>query len=138
MRSGDKSLNFEEISGQFQGDIILTKQQEQVWLGLERTGLINTTYRWPQNTIPYALSSVFNEAQLAHINRGLREIEEATCLKFVLRTTESNYVDVTVSSSYFLFKMCCAYSKCLYRVQLVDAIHMLDILQVVANNLIWN
>lgn len=105
MRSGDKNLNFEEISGQFQGDIILTNEQERIWSGIERTGLINGTYRWPENTIPYTLSSVFNEAQLAHIHRGLREIEEATCLKFVVRTTEANFVNVTVSD-YFLSHFC--------------------------------
>lgn len=75
--------------------MVLTAAQKENLLGAGRTGLVDTRYRWPDNVIPYTLSDVFDEAQVAHIERGLREIEEATCLHFVLRTTETNYVRVT-------------------------------------------
>lgn len=42
----------EELSGQFEGDIVLSEEQERALLSNRRNGLIATTYRWPGNTVP--------------------------------------------------------------------------------------
>lgn len=101
--SGDYPQNIEELSGQFEGDMVLTSEQEQMADGVkvsERTGLIDTNYRWPDNVVPYELNEIFSQAQRDHIVKGLHEIELISCLRFVERTTEINYVEVTVSEIY--------------------------------------
>lgn len=101
INSGIHKQKIEELSGQFEGDIVLTREQENAIFGInERTGLINTTYRWPENTVPYEYSTDLNEAQQEEVEKGLRAIEAAApCLKFVKRTTQEDYVYVTVSES---------------------------------------
>lgn len=95
--SGNYKQNIEELSGQFQGDIVLTAEQERMLNGMDRTGLIDTSYRWPNNTVPYVLSDIFSQEQKDYIELGLREIERVSCLSFVRRTTEENFVGVEVS-----------------------------------------
>jgi len=100
IESGNYKQNIEELSGQTEGDMVLTKEQEDMVAGKSgRTGLIDTRYRWPDNTIPYVLSDVFDQAQVDHIIKGLRELERVSCLTFVERTTEVTYVEVTGLSS---------------------------------------
>lgn len=80
--------------------MVLTKEQEQMVADgvpiAERTGLIDTSYRWPNNIVYYTLSNVFDQDQVDHIIKGLRELERVSCLRFVERTTEVTYVEVTV------------------------------------------
>jgi hypothetical protein len=46
----------EELSGQFEGDIIISPEQLNDLLKRhERTGLINTAFRWPDSTVPYQI-----------------------------------------------------------------------------------
>jgi len=102
IRSGIHKQKIEELSGQFEGDIILTKEQEQTIFGSpsSRTGLIDLTYRWPNNIIPYQYNGDLNEAQVALVEEGLRAIEVAApCLKFVPRTNEVDYVAVQGQNS---------------------------------------
>lgn len=54
--------NMELFSGQFEGDMVLNLRQ---WASIDgiipKTGLINQTYRWINNTVPYELSNVFGK-----------------------------------------------------------------------------
>lgn len=95
--SGQHLQKIEELSGQFEGDLVLTDLQKQAINGHLRNGLINTTYRWENNIIPYDFTSDLNEVQRAEVLKGLRAIEAAApCLSFVQRTTEEHYVEVHV------------------------------------------
>lgn len=75
----------------------MTADQERMLNGLDRTGLIDTSYRWPNNTVPYELSDIFSQEQKDYIELGLRELERVSCVTFVRRTTEETYVSVEVS-----------------------------------------
>lgn len=97
LKSGNYKQNPEELSGQFEGDIILNKEQANFIFGDKRNGLIDTRYRWPNNIVPYKLSDVFSAAQVAHIELALRTLESISCIKFVPYTIEDSYVNVTVS-----------------------------------------
>jgi len=100
--SGNYKQNIEELSGQTEGDMVLTKEQEEQRDGhaeTGRTGLIATRYRWPNKQVPYVLHSVFSSAQAAYILEGMREIERVSCITFVPRTTQSAYVEVTGTAS---------------------------------------
>jgi hypothetical protein len=48
----------EELSGQFQGDIVMSQTEIDALVGggrNGRTGLIDTTYRWTDNIVPYTI-----------------------------------------------------------------------------------
>lgn len=97
--SGDHKQNIEELSGQFEGDIVLNENQYDYIFGsqMNRNGLINVTFRWPNNTVPYLLDYLnHTQEQRDHIEKGLRFIESVTCLKFVRRTNQEDYIQVQV------------------------------------------
>lgn len=79
--------------------MVLNNEQRDVLFGyVPRTGLINGRYRWANGTVPYELMDVFSTAQRAYILKGLAELEEVTCLKFVPRNiNHEDYVQVIVS-----------------------------------------
>ncbi|KAI4457853.1 discoidin cub egf laminin and zinc metalloprotease domain containing [Holotrichia oblita] len=84
--------NVWELSGQFEGDIVLTRAQ--------RNGLLDSTYKWENNEIPYELSSDFDEEQVAWIKESLEEYSRKTCLVVRERTDDDiNYVYVTGEES---------------------------------------
>lgn len=98
IKSGEYKQNIEALGGQFEGDMVLDERQKRAVLGLEKTGLINLNYRWPNATVPYVYADgYFTQAQIEHIERELRLIEGASCVRFVHRTDEANYVEVIVS-----------------------------------------
>lgn len=93
--------NAEEFSGQFEGDIILNALQKQFVRGIHsKTGLLNETYRWINNTIAYEIDyETFNDEQIAHIELGLELIQNVTCVTFVERTDEEDYISVIGDST---------------------------------------
>lgn len=75
------------------------------WVALpNRNGIIASKYRWPNKTVPYQMSSNHTEAQQNYIKLGLRTIEAVSCVKFVRRTNEANFVNMTVSNRKHLFE----------------------------------
>ena len=51
----------EELSGQFEGDIVIPPEElEELLSGRGgRTGLLHERYRWPDNIIPYEIRDGF-------------------------------------------------------------------------------
>lgn len=76
--------------------MVLSEKQKRLLKGMDRTGLIDANMRWPNKVVPYVLSDVFNDEQTSHIEAALRELERVSCLTFVPRTDEVNYVRVNV------------------------------------------
>lgn len=74
----------------------LTEEQADMLFSPARNGLISTTYRWPNKTVPYSLTNELSEPQKTQIELALRTMESVSCVKFVERTTEPDYVDVIV------------------------------------------
>ncbi|XP_058125691.1 seminal metalloprotease 1-like [Anopheles ziemanni] len=74
----------EELSGQFEGDIVLTEEQERDMLANRRNGLIAEIDRWPNNVIPVLIQEEdFTPEQVEYIKRGMRQLEAVSCVKFV-------------------------------------------------------
>ena len=94
----NKEPLIEEMSGQFEGDIVLTPAQEDA-IFRKRTGVINQVYRWSHNIVPYTLEDVMSEAQRTAVREALDEMEASLCLKFVERTDQTDYVRVTITDS---------------------------------------
>jgi len=57
-----------ELSGKFEGDIVLTDEQI-------RNGLINPAYRWPNRVVPYVIDDVFSEYCSTKLKSGIRGVE---------------------------------------------------------------
>lgn len=86
-----------------------------------QNGILNAFYRWTNNLIPYKMAASFSKShckffielktkvtllllftaadQKAIIKSGLDDIASKTCIKFVERTTQANYVDITNDNS---------------------------------------
>jgi len=76
----------EELSGQYQGDIIISEQQLKEYESGKsgKTGLIAERYRWPNGVVPYrVIESHFNQEQVDYIHLGAQRLGEVTCLKFI-------------------------------------------------------
>lgn len=58
------------------------------------------SYRWPNGIIPYELPNIFEEHQRARIILAIRTLTLNTCLQFIGKTTETDFVTFRVN---FLF-----------------------------------
>lgn len=56
-----------------------------------------TNYRWPNKTIPYEHSQEHSKKQQEYIERAMKMIETVSCVKFIKRTNEEDYIEITAS-----------------------------------------
>ena len=52
----------------------------------------NEYFRWPQNTVPFEISRVFNERERSIILQAMEEYHKKTCIKFKEHTREKDYI----------------------------------------------
>ncbi|KAL1140116.1 hypothetical protein AAG570_000048, partial [Ranatra chinensis] len=64
-----------------------------------RNGLRAKTSRWTDGIVPYVIRDNFNQADLHMIDYAMREYRRQTCVKFVPRTTERDYLVITSSNT---------------------------------------
>lgn len=110
--------------------MILTEEQEEDLFGRTRNGLIATKYRWPNKTVPYELSSNHTQEQRNYIEKALKTMESVSCLKFVRRTNEEDYVEMQVSSNIQLIYFDSFFTSMYSRLKMADVIHRLDVVVV--------
>uniref|UniRef100_A0A5S6QZ76 Metalloendopeptidase n=1 Tax=Trichuris muris TaxID=70415 RepID=A0A5S6QZ76_TRIMR len=83
----------------FRGDIVgkakRRKQQSPSSYGnVARSGRTGNAYRWPNGRIPYELSSSYSSYERAIIARAMQSYHERTCIRFVGRTNEVDYLAI--------------------------------------------
>ncbi|KAK0090145.1 hypothetical protein PV325_002570 [Microctonus aethiopoides] len=89
--SNDKQ-NVWELSGLFEGDIILNNEKAT------RNGVIDAATRWPNGTIPYLIrDNDFDDEEITKIHEAIKEFHEKTCLLF------RNYEE-KIDSDYLIFQ----------------------------------
>lgn len=95
---GNYQQNIEELSGQFEGDLVLNDQQENsIKEHYLRNGLKDTTRRWTGNIIPYNFTVEFSQENRSAVFDGMQAIEAAApCLRFVQRTNEVDFIKINV------------------------------------------
>ena len=86
-----------EYGEYFEGDMQLNEEQMEALFSPARNGLVSTKYRWPNKTVPYKMSMDYTKEQSDYIELALKTIESVSCVKFVRRTNEEDYVRVFVS-----------------------------------------
>lgn len=92
-----KLFSIEEYGDQYEGDMILNQEQMEIISTPERNGLILVKYRWPNKTVAYQLNANHTQQQRDFIEISLKTLESISCLKFVRRTNEEQFVNLTVS-----------------------------------------
>ncbi|XP_011632701.1 zinc metalloproteinase nas-4-like [Pogonomyrmex barbatus] len=80
-------MNPEELGSYLEGDIILTKDSA-------RNGAADESLRWPNGIIPFVITGNFNAQQKALIQAAMKEYETKTCIKFVKRTNQKDYINI--------------------------------------------
>nr|CAB43519.1 zinc proteinase [Astacus astacus] len=81
--------------GMFEGDIKLRAGRQPARVG---AAILGDEYLWSGGVIPYTFAGVSGADQSAILS-GMQELEEKTCIRFVPRTTESDYVEIFTSGS---------------------------------------
>src|SRR5690606_6592268 len=103
-----QQMAVEEIDGQYiyQGDIILHAEMlyskpvrvvyEKGQAPAENKSVGRTSGMWPNNTVYYAIDS--NLGDKARVTEAIKHWEANTSLKFVLRSSQANYIYFTTGS----------------------------------------
>jgi len=84
-----KSSSNPMLAGHFEGDMILPKGFN---IHDMKNGIIGNNYRWPGAVVPIQIDTGFNTAERSTIQEGLDDISRQTCIRFVIRSNEANYV----------------------------------------------
>merc|ERR1712212_1021415 len=60
----------------------------------EKNGLSKLTYHWPNGVVPYTIDAAFTSTERAAIASGIDHIHENSCVRFVERNGEADYLDI--------------------------------------------
>jgi len=89
------SLNPEELGRYAEGDILFPRKSEP----LSRNGLTLKSARWPKGIVPYVIAGRFSLEDRGLIERAVQEYARQTCVRFVERTGQSDYLYFTSEST---------------------------------------
>ncbi|XP_040152821.1 zinc metalloproteinase nas-4 isoform X1 [Anopheles arabiensis] len=84
--------NVEELGSYVEGDMLIDRPEG-------RNGLSNTATRWPNGVVPFVISGNFDAKGMQLIEQAINEYHTKTCIRFVPRMGEKNYVSFESSSS---------------------------------------
>ncbi|XP_049300732.1 zinc metalloproteinase nas-1 isoform X1 [Anopheles funestus] len=86
------SRNVEELGSYVQGDILINRPGG-------RNGISNNAARWPKGVVPFVISGNFDAKGMQLIEQAINEYHQKTCIRFVPRMGETNYVSFESSDS---------------------------------------
>ncbi|XP_013101001.2 hatching enzyme 1.2 [Stomoxys calcitrans] len=93
--SADTALvNPEELGSYLEGDILVPKQGVIV-----KNGLTTQSSRWPKGIVPYEIRGNFNGQDMAIIEHAIAEYHRRTCIRFVPRTSQQDYISIVSGNS---------------------------------------
>ncbi|KAL7633442.1 UNVERIFIED_CONTAM: hypothetical protein RMT77_016313 [Armadillidium vulgare] len=93
-------------ANQFQGDIVLPNRDVLVSLNSNsvshnpppKNAVIEEESKWPNGVIPYAISSAYDTNERAVIAKAMSAFHDSTCIRFVPRNDEKDYIFITKGS----------------------------------------
>ncbi|XP_068623853.1 hatching enzyme 1.2-like [Battus philenor] len=88
MWTEESLMNPEEMGNYGQGDILIPPANT-------RNGMNNKASRWPNGIIPYVVAGQFNQDDRDTIMKAIADYHRLTCLRFVPRKTQSDYIIFT-------------------------------------------
>lgn len=90
--------NFVDGAPRFQGDILIDE-------GKRSWGLPAQNQNWPNGIVPYEFSAAysFSAENIEAVELGMKTIEENSCVRFIRRTSEINYLNIIRDSGCYSF-----------------------------------
>lgn len=88
------SVNPEELGSYLEGDILMP--QNPIIL---KNGLPSKSFRWPYGEVPFEIAGDFTESELEVIAFAIDEYHAQTCIRFVPRTNEMDYISIVRGNS---------------------------------------
>ncbi|XP_070574132.1 zinc metalloproteinase nas-13-like isoform X2 [Ptychodera flava] len=76
------------VPGLMEGDIYLGPQKL-------RAGIAAEDRRWPNGIVPYVIDGYYDQAAVTTIENAMADYHRYTCIRFVPRTNEADYVFIT-------------------------------------------
>uniref|UniRef100_A0A182VPR5 Metalloendopeptidase n=1 Tax=Anopheles minimus TaxID=112268 RepID=A0A182VPR5_9DIPT len=86
------SRNVEELGSYVEGDMLIDRPSG-------RNGLADTASRWPKGVVPFVVSGNFDAKGMQLIEQAINEYHAKTCIRFVPRMGERNYVSFESSDT---------------------------------------
>jgi len=83
---------FIQEAGLFEGDIILSDDQKAA--KGQRMALRRESARWPDAKVPYIITGKYSLEERAILAKGMNEFHENSCIEFIPRTTEEDYIEI--------------------------------------------
>jgi len=81
-------------AGLFEGDIDNVSVDDLAFMRSPKNAIIGSGSKWPENTIPYLISSSFSQKDRAVIAKAMKEYHDKTCIRFQPRTSEKAYIHI--------------------------------------------
>ncbi|XP_065372111.1 zinc metalloproteinase nas-4-like [Calliphora vicina] len=88
------SLNPEELGSYLEGDILMPQSSF-----ILKNGLTSKTSRWPDGEVPFEIAGAFTKEELDIIAFAIDEYHAKTCIRFIPRTMESDYISIVRGNS---------------------------------------
>lgn len=88
------TVNPEELGSYLEGDILIPKTAISM-----KNGLTTQSSRWPNGVVPYEIRGSFNARDMATIQGAIDQYHKRTCIRFVPRSSERDYISIVSSSS---------------------------------------
>jgi len=94
--------------GNYEGDIMLNEEELAIMGGRKRSlekRLLSFAGHWPRNgsvvNVPYTTDdwNTFSTSEKANIARAIEEYDNKTCIRFIERTTENDYIAILHNAS---------------------------------------
>ncbi|XP_017046515.1 hatching enzyme 1.2 [Drosophila ficusphila] len=90
---GDE-MNPEELGSYLEGDMLVPQTDL-----IMKNGLPTQSSRWPNGVVPYEIRGNFNAQDMATIENAIAEYHRKTCIRFVRRSSERDYISIRSDNS---------------------------------------
>ncbi|XP_068155186.1 hatching enzyme 1.2 [Drosophila tropicalis] len=87
-------MNPEELGSYLEGDILVPQTDITM-----KNGLTTQSSRWPKGVVPYEIRGNFNSRDMATVQNAIAEYHKRTCIRFVPRSTERDYISIVSGNS---------------------------------------
>lgn len=88
------AVNPEELGNYLEGDMLVPQTDL-----IMKNGLPTQSSRWPNGIVPYEIRGNFNSKDMATIENAIAEYHRRTCIRFVRRSSERDYISIKGDNS---------------------------------------
>ncbi|XP_016936572.4 hatching enzyme 1.2 [Drosophila suzukii] len=88
------AMNPEELGSYLEGDMLVPQSDL-----IMKNGLPTQSSRWPNGVVPYEIRGSFSAKDMATIENAIAEYHRRTCIRFVRRSSERDYISIRGDNS---------------------------------------